>query len=196
MDRVRYYLALLLVVFTPPAILFWFSIHPFIRFWRRVGPRLTLAIHYALLLLMAGGLYLVRKPLLTAEFGTSPFLIALAVPVYVLVVALRFKLGKHLRARILTGLPELAPEKYERRLLTEGIYSRIRHPRYVQVFLALLAYAMAANYLAGYVLLALSALWILLLVRIEEKELRDRFGAEYEAYCARVPRFIPRRGRD
>ncbi len=193
MDSVRYYLALMLVVFTPPAILFWFSIHPLIRFWRRVGPRLTLAIHYALLLLMAGGLFLVRKPLLTVEFGTSPLLIALAVPIFVLAVVLRFKFGKHLRARILKGLPELAPEKYGSRLLNEGIYSRIRHPRYVQVLLALLAYAMVANYLATYILLALSTIWILLLVPIEEKELRDRFGAEYEAYCARVPRFIPRR---
>jgi len=33
---------------------------------------------------------------------------------------------------------------------------------------------------------------VLLIVRIEEHELRDRFGAEYEAYCARVPRFVPR----
>jgi protein-S-isoprenylcysteine O-methyltransferase Ste14 len=30
-------------------------------------------------------------------------------------------------------------------------------------------------------------------VRLEERELRDRFGAEWEAYARRVPRFLPRR---
>jgi protein-S-isoprenylcysteine O-methyltransferase Ste14 len=30
------------------------------------------------------------------------------------------------------------------------------------------------------------------LVLIEERELRGRYGAEYDAYCSRVPRFIPK----
>ena len=30
------------------------------------------------------------------------------------------------------------------------------------------------------------------LVHFEEREPRDRFGTEYEAYCARVPLFIPK----
>jgi hypothetical protein len=35
-DKARYYLALVMLAAIPPAILFWFSIHPFIRFWRRI----------------------------------------------------------------------------------------------------------------------------------------------------------------
>jgi len=27
---------------------------------------------------------------------------------------------------------------------------------------------------------------------LEERELRERFGAKYDAYCRRVPRFLPR----
>jgi protein-S-isoprenylcysteine O-methyltransferase Ste14 len=30
-------------------------------------------------------------------------------------------------------------------------------------------------------------------VLLEERELRDRFGAEYDEYCRRVPRYIPGR---
>lgn len=46
----------------PGSFLFWFSIHPFIQFWRKVGPWLTLAIHYALMLILAAGVFLVRTP--------------------------------------------------------------------------------------------------------------------------------------
>jgi len=30
-------------------------------------------------------------------------------------------------------------------------------------------------------------------VLMEERELRDRFRAEYEEYCRQVPRYLPRR---
>jgi protein-S-isoprenylcysteine O-methyltransferase Ste14 len=76
--------------------------------------------------------------------------------------------------------------------LTEGIYGRVRHPRYLQFLLSVAACAFACNYLAIYVLLVTLVAAVFLLVAIEERELRDRFGAEYEVYCARVPRFIPK----
>lgn len=37
------------------------------------------------------------------------------------------------------------------------------------------------------------ARWVV--VRVEEPELRERFGAAYESYFQRVPRWIPRLGR-
>ena len=45
MDRVRYVAALLELIAMPGALLYWFSIHPFVRFWRGVGARVTLALH-------------------------------------------------------------------------------------------------------------------------------------------------------
>ena len=38
---------------------------------------------------------------------------------------------------------------------------------------------------------AISALAHLLVVTIEEPELRDRFGESYEDYCQKVPRWLP-----
>ena len=52
--------------------------------------------------------------------------------------------------------------------------------------------ALIANYLALYLIVALWLPGIYVIVLIEEKELRDRFGAAYDDYCRRVPRFIPR----
>ncbi len=192
MSMVRYYLALLLLAFTPPAFLFWFSIHPFIRFWRRLGLRLALGINYVGALFLAVLIFYSCKPLVSVEFGTNPVLIGLAVPLLVLSGAMRRRLSKHLRYGILTGIPELAPERHGTHLLTEGLYSRIRHPRYVQAVLAVAGYALFCNYLATYFLFLMILVVILLVVPMEERELRQRFGVEYEVYCARVPRFIPR----
>lgn len=141
---------------------------------------------------MAGLVYWVRKPLLSVEFGTNAMLITLAIPLLVGSGLMRRHLSRRLRLRILIGLPELAPEQHNTPLLTEGIYGRVRHPRYLQFLLALAAYALISNYLATYILLVVLVALVFPLVVIEERELRDRFGAEYESYCARVPRFIPK----
>ena len=192
MNAARYWVALFLVAYIPGIFLYWFSVHPFVRFWRRVGARRTMAIHSALMLLLAAAIFMVRRPLLAVEFGTKPVLIAVAISLLAVCVAGRVVVSKQLKSRILTGLPELAPEAYGSRLLTEGGYARVRHPRYVQIVVLMLAFALFANYLAAYVLFVLVVAAIFPLVRIEERELRDRFGEEYEAYCARVPRFIPK----
>jgi protein-S-isoprenylcysteine O-methyltransferase Ste14 len=34
----------------------------------------------------------------------------------------------------------------------------------------------------------------LLVVRVEERDLRKRFGQDYDRYCRRVPRWLPRLG--
>jgi len=192
MNAVRYWLAVYVLTLVPPAFLFWFSIHPFVRFWRSVGPRLTLGIHFSGAAIAAGLIYWVRRPLLSMEFGTNFALIALAIPLLLAAELIRRRFSKHLRLWILVGLPELEPARHNIPLLTEGIYGRVRHPRYLQFFLSHAALALICNYLAIYILLAVLAAMMFPLVVIEERELRARFGAEYDAYCARVPRFIPK----
>lgn len=76
-------------------------------------------------------------------------------------------------------------------MLCEGIYARVRHPRYLEVFLLLTFCALFTNYLASYALLAAGVPVLLAIIQIEEWELRHRFGEEYVRYCARVPRFWP-----
>jgi protein-S-isoprenylcysteine O-methyltransferase Ste14 len=56
------------------------------------------------------------------------------------------------------------------------------------------SFALMANNLATYVNWIVAIPSVLVIVHIEERELCDRFGAEYNAYCERVPRFAPRWG--
>lgn len=77
-------------------------------------------------------------------------------------------------------------------MLSEGIYGRIRHPRYVEVVIGTWAYAVFANHLGAYVVAALTIPSIHLIVLLEERELVERFGARYEEYRSRVPRYVPR----
>jgi protein-S-isoprenylcysteine O-methyltransferase Ste14 len=192
MNTFRYVLAMLMLMFMPGAVLFWFLVHPFVRFWRRIGLRRTLAIHYTVLAAYAASVFLLRKTLLAVDFGTNAILIAWAVPILAASIVLRLQISRHLRFKTLGGLPELVPDRCPQPLLTEGIYSRLRHPRYVEVLLVMASLTLIANNLASYVNWVVGIPSVLVIVRIEERELRDRFGAEYETYCARVPRFVPR----
>jgi protein-S-isoprenylcysteine O-methyltransferase Ste14 len=194
MDSVRYFVALILVVGLPPGLMFWFVVHPLARFWRKLGPALTYGLTGSVMVLMMVGLFLVREPLLAIEFGTSYPLMAVAVLFLAAAMAIGLKRRKQLSWRVLVGLPEISSDQHPGQLLTDGLYARVRHPRYVEALLGVIGYALFVNYLAGYVLLALYLPLIYAVVLLEERELCDRFGDEYEEYCRRVPRFLPRLG--
>lgn len=195
MNDVRYGLALLLTLALPPAYLFWLGVHPFIHFWRRVGPFRTYLCLGTLYVLAMIALFLVRAPLLGVDFGASHFCIGVGVLCLCIGMWFRIVLGRQLRPWVLLGLPELSPDEHPGALLTEGVYARIRHPRYIEGTLSVLGCALIANYLAPYVIIALSIPMFAIIIRFEERELGERFGAAYHAYCERVPRFIPRRPR-
>ncbi|MFO1432748.1 MAG: isoprenylcysteine carboxylmethyltransferase family protein [Candidatus Competibacteraceae bacterium] len=193
MNAIRYSLALLLVISLPAMLLFWLLIHPFVPTWRRLGPVWTYSLVGTLVMLMLFGLFQARTLLLTVEFGSHALLWLLGSGCLAMAVYLRRLIhDARLTVWVLVGLPELAPDRHPQELLTAGLYARLRHPRYVQVALALLGYALIANYLAAYLVFAAWLILMYPLVVLEERELRQRFGNAYEAYCRQVPRFIPR----
>jgi protein-S-isoprenylcysteine O-methyltransferase Ste14 len=183
-----------MAIAVPPAVLYWFILHPFVGFWRRVGPRGTFAFLGIFLAGGAAALYPFRDVLLGRDLGTNPLTIAPALALLAASASVSRLRRRHLKFGILAGLPEVSPERHGIGLLTEGIYARIRHPRYVEFILGLLGWALFANYLGLYVLAAAAFATILLIVLLEERELRARFGQAYVDYCARVPRFVPRFG--
>jgi protein-S-isoprenylcysteine O-methyltransferase Ste14 len=83
------------------------------------------------------------------------------------------------------------------RLVTEGIYRRIRHPMYLSIWLLVIAQAMILpNYVAGFSGLVPFALLYFLRVGKEEKMMGEEFGGEYEQYLRKTGRLVPKLWRD
>jgi len=194
-ESVAYYIALLMIVSMPPAILYWFLIHPFAAKWRKVGPLVAYPVVGFIAVLFGAAIYRIREPLLRIHFAFSTPLAVVAIILLGVASCIRIQLRRHFKALALLGLPEVSRGRARGKLVTEGIYSKIRHPRYVEIGISIAALALLANYLALYVLLALYIPSIYLVVLLEERELRNRFGKEYEDYCRKVPRFVPRLAR-
>ena len=82
---------------------------------------------------------------------------------------------------------------YAQDLVTGGLYSHTRNPMYVGNMLILAGLAIASNsWTTVAVAIPLYALVCAAIVAAEERYLRSRFGADFEAYCRDVPRWLPR----
>ena len=193
-DQVRYGIALALVVFAPASVIFWFVVHPFAGFWRRVGYRWGYVAGLTLSVATAVACYRTRGWIAGTDLGPSMFTTGPGLALLVAAGAFRRRLQRQLRSSILFGLPELAPDQYPGRLLTEGVYAHVRHPRYAQIVVAVLGWALLSNHLASYLAVLVVSAVLALVIPLEERELAARFGAEYEAYRRRVPALVPRWG--
>ena len=128
--------------------------------------------------------YLLPLPGILFDIFTGVIICVLAIAsVWMLTAAVK-TLGKQwsVAARVVEG----------HRLITTGPYARVRNPIYSGMFGMLIATGLALSAWYGIVLGAL-LFWIgtIIRVKVEEKLLRETFGAEFEAYAKLVPSLIP-----
>jgi protein-S-isoprenylcysteine O-methyltransferase Ste14 len=93
----------------------------------------------------------------------------------------------------LQGLGTPAPVFPTRHLVITGLYRYVRNPMYVAVVSLILGQSLILGNVRVLVYGAL--VWVsfhLFVLAYEEPTLRTTFGVEYLAYCANVPRWIPR----
>ena len=192
MDTVRYYLALLMVVLVPPIVVFWCAVHPLAAVWRRVGPWIAYSVLLGIVLVLSWGCFLLREVLMGRDLGTHLVPLVLGLSLYLISKPLEIQIRKYLILKILIGWPELAPNGMESKLLKEGIYGRVRHPRYVSTMVGMIGFALLTNYSGVYVVVALTLPGLYLITVVEERELLIRFGEEYRHYQEELPRLIPR----
>jgi protein-S-isoprenylcysteine O-methyltransferase Ste14 len=195
MDRFRCVFGAFHVVVLPLGLLFWCVIHPWARFWRRLGPTRTYVIVLPPLVALGALLFRWRGRLLGADLGTNWTLIVVAFALYGVTTWLELQYWKSLSIATLVGITELQPmEAQKGKLLQDGIYRMVRHPRYLSAGIGVIANALVIDYAGLYVMIALLFAAGHVLLVLEERELTERFGEEYRRYQREVPRILPRLG--
>jgi protein-S-isoprenylcysteine O-methyltransferase Ste14 len=170
-----------------PVPVYWLVLHAGVSFWRR---HVRAGYWVAVLMAWGGGdwlLYHFRGVLFPPQQRPLAAVIAglalIAADLIMFVTAETVLGGRRLVGHAeLTGRGEIA---------TRGLYTRLRHPRYLGMMAAILGACVLAGSWTLWVLAA--CWWIVAMATIwlEERELRRRFGSAYDDYARRVPALLP-----
>jgi len=185
------WLAAIVLFLQLPIPLYWFVVHPHVHFLRRHGNA-----GYITGLLLSWGAVTPCLVIFRRQFfrnNLPPVWEIIPGLALIVVEGWIFLRVKHdLGGARLVGATELSGGG---EIVHRGIYAHIRHPRYIGSFFAVLGACLIAG--TG-IMWTATAVWLLLTlvaIELEEREMRARFGAAYEAYCRRVPRFLPLRAK-
>lgn len=96
-----------------------------------------------------------------------------------------------LSLRVLMGIPEIIPD-INPKLVINGIYQYLRHPRYLEFILEVMGIAILSGLAMSYILALYFIPLAFLMARAEEHELVERFGESYIEYRKKTGGFIPR----
>lgn len=95
---------------------------------------------------------------------------------------------------IADGWRRIHQARKEERLVTEGVYSRMRHPQYTGLFVIIFGEGIVhwptIVSVAAFPVIVIAYTF---LARKEERQMEEKFGDEYREYRRRVPMFIPKR---
>lgn len=170
---------------------FWLLVHPQAEYWRarNRSPYLILlpawmAMWGAVALITVGW----RQPKLYVTswtWGPAVALFGLGFWIY-------SRSGRNFSLHQLSGLPEIMHGHSEQRLVVDGIRARVRHPVYLAHVCEMLAWSLGTGLLVCYGLTALALTTGAVMIRMEERELENRFGDNYRRYKAQVPAVLPR----
>ncbi len=179
------FLAVMTLMFWSAIPLFWIPVHLATGFFRKLGlftylmpfitwvPIAYVIYHYRLFLLQ----FKVQLPAIVNITGIPLFLFGTLLHVWTAVL---------LGGLGIIGVPEIS-SKAKSILVTKGPFSIIRHPTYLAHSLIFLG----VFFITGEVVVGVVALLDFLVVNsmivpLEEKELLNRFGEEYQKYKGKV----------
>ncbi|RFC61918.1 isoprenylcysteine carboxylmethyltransferase family protein [Fulvimarina endophytica] len=155
---------------------------------RRGGPEtLRMLVSFSGLGLVPG-LYAATGFPAFADYSPLTIQIALGIGLAILALVL-FRLTHKALGKMWSVSLDL---REEHKLVTSGIYRRVRHPMYSAFWTMALAQAfLMPNWIAG--LAGLVGFGTLFFLRVgpEEAMMRSAFGEDYDRYCERTARILP-----
>jgi len=191
MTFLHWFAGLILAVELPVPI-YWLVMHGGIAYWRRRDRgRLPYWVAVAAAWGLGGWLlYHYLRPQLFAATDRPMWAMVTGALLMFADVAIFAIAESELGGRRLVGQAELSAKG---ELAVRGLYAHVRHPRYLGMMLGVLGVCILAGSQRLWIVAV--AWWIaaLAIIRIEERELRERFGPPYAAYAERVPMLLPLR---
>jgi protein-S-isoprenylcysteine O-methyltransferase Ste14 len=167
--------------------LFWFTIHPFVARWRRMHKSPYRGL-LPLWFLMIGAVGWLSWPWNARQIYSNPWLWLPALPFLIAGLRVYSRILSEFGAHKLSGEAELRPQEHEQQLVTTGLHARARHPIYFAHLCNLLGWTIGSGLAVNFVLLALSMMIAFpIMIKMEERELEQRFGESYRVYQSRVP---------
>lgn len=186
------FIALVTLVIWPAIPLFWVPVHCLPRVFKKLG-RLTYALPLITWLPLAVIIVSRRSFLLQYRVEFPIVINVLGFFLLTLGIALQAWTLKLLTPGGIVGLPEVT-EGMTGNMVTAGPFSVVRHPTYLSHTMMYLGVFLLTGVTAVGVATVIDALAVnAMVIPLEERELAERFGGEYEEYKKKVPsRFLPR----
>lgn len=91
--------------------------------------------------------------------------------------------------------PQLYRAQKARRLATDGMYSRVRHPQYLGFLVIMFGFLLQWPTLLTLLMFPVLVIMYVRLAISEERQAEKEFGQTWRAYAAQTRRFLPRIGR-
>ena len=113
-----------------------------------------------------------------------PFIIRLILFVFIAIVSYLLINSSHKKIFL--------PSDQKSQLVTDGVYSYVRHPMYLSIIVLLLAFSVLSISFLSIISWVITVFLFNSMMKFEEAELLKILGGEYQNYMNQVPRWIPR----
>ena len=190
LDSLRPLVATSLLALYLPVPFYMIWIHAFGRVWKKMGPA-SYAIHWTLYIVTVAAVVLCHRVWVWRAWPWPAWISWTGLFSLAIAAWLAYRTYATIPAKTLLTFRQIRPDG-DRRLIRDGILGTIRHPRYVMFTLLSLGNLLITGYPLVLVSLAVTIVVFAAVIRLEENELREYFGEEFEEYRRAVPAFFPR----